>query len=355
VEHIAFLTATVVLPDGRRIDVATARRETYRAPGALPAVEPSALREDLARRDFSLNALAVRVDPEAWGRLIDATDGLADLRARRLRVLHALSFVEDPTRILRAARLAARLGCRVDPATRRLAVRAAALDVYGALSADRLRAELELALAEPRPAAVLREAGRLGAWGLLCPGAVPHHRALGLLAAALAPRALAGLSPDTALALCLLALGGGRPGADPGASPLATPAVRASIERARADAPAILARLARARGRAAAYTSLVGVPEATVAWARVVATRPAARRHLDRYLRNWRRPATLATGDDIVALGVSAGPAVGALLHGLRAMQAAGKVRSRAGALRWLAGAVAGSRRRRESTAHPTG
>jgi tRNA nucleotidyltransferase (CCA-adding enzyme) len=131
--------------------------------------------------------------------------------------------------------------------------------------------------------------------------------------------------------------------------------VRASIERARADAPAILARLARARGRAAAYTSLVGVPEATVAWARVVASRPAARRHLDRYLRSWRRLATLATGDDIVALGVPAGPAVGALLHGLRAMQAAGKVRNRAGALRWLAGAVAGSRGRRESTAHPTG
>ena len=164
VEHLAFLTATLVLPDGRRIDLATARRESYRAPGALPTVEPAALADDLARRDFSLNALAVRLDPPDWGRLVDTTGGLVDLRARRLRVLHPLSFVEDPTRILRAARLAVRLGCRIDPTTRRLAGRAATLDAYQALSADRLRAELELALEEPRPAAVLGEAGRLGAW-----------------------------------------------------------------------------------------------------------------------------------------------------------------------------------------------
>jgi tRNA nucleotidyltransferase (CCA-adding enzyme) len=344
VEHGAFLTATVFLPDGRRIDVATARRESYRAPGALPAVEPAGLLQDLARRDFSVNALAVRLDPGAWGRLLDVTGGLADLRGRRLRVLHPLSFVEDPTRILRAARLAGRLRCRIEPTTRRLAVRAAALDVYRALSADRIRAELELVLAEPNPVAVLREAARLGAWHLVSPGAVPSLRASRRLAAALAPRARADLSSDTVVALCLLALGEGDADRDPGASRLATPAIRESIRRARAEAPEVLARLARARGRAAAYTGLEGVPEATIAWARVLTERPAVRRHLDGYLRSWRRSRALATGNDLAALGVPAGPTVGALLRGLRAMQAAGKVRSRGGALRWLAGAVARSR-----------
>ena len=106
------------------MDLATARRESYRAPGALPRVEPASLAEDLARRDFSLNALAVRLDRADWGRLVDTTGGLADLRARRIRVLHPLSFVEDPTRVFRAARFAARLGCRVDPTTRRLALHA---------------------------------------------------------------------------------------------------------------------------------------------------------------------------------------------------------------------------------------
>src|SRR5262249_19625187 len=155
------------LPDGRRVDLATARRESYRAPGALPVVEPASLQDDLERRDFSLNALAVRLGRDVLGRLVDTTGGLEDLRGRRIRVLHPLSFVDAPTRILRAARLSARLGCRIAPTTRRLAAEAARLDVYRALSGERLRAELELLLAERRPLAALREAGRLGAWSLL--------------------------------------------------------------------------------------------------------------------------------------------------------------------------------------------
>jgi len=346
-EHVTFLTAAVILPDGRRIDVATARRETYRAPGTLPSVEPAALGEDLARRDFSLNALAVRLDPAAWGALLDTTGGLADLRARRLRILHPLSFVEDPTRLLRAARFAARLGGRIDPTTRRLAVRAVALDVYQALSADRIRAELELVLAEPRPATVLREVGRLGALRLVAPGAVLNRRTARLLDVALAPRALAGLAPDARLALCLLSLSESTPNADAASSRLATPSLRDAIARARIDAPRLLARLTRARGRGAAYTSLEGAAPVTVAWARALTSSPAVRRRLDGHLRSRRGRRTLATGEDILALGVAAGPAVGGLLRELRGMQAAGRIRSRAGALRWLAGAVARGRGRR--------
>jgi hypothetical protein len=127
------------------------------------------------------------------------------------------------------------------------------------------------------------------------------------------------------------------------------------IGRARADAPKLLARLARARGRGAAYTDLEGASEVTLAWARALAGSPAVRRQLDRHLRGTRRPKTLATGEDILALGVAAGPTVGELLRELRAVQAAGRIRSRAGALRWLAGAVARGRGRRKTTAHPTG
>jgi tRNA nucleotidyltransferase (CCA-adding enzyme) len=346
VEHVAFLTATVALPDGRRIDLATARRESYRAPGALPTVEPASLAEDLARRDFSLNALAVRLDRGAWGQLVDTTGGLADLRARRIRVLHALSFVEDPTRILRAARLAARLRCRVDRTTRRLAAHAAALDVYQALSGDRLRAELELVLAEPRPASALREAGRLGAWGLVHRDTRPGRRTTRLLGAAFSPRALEGLGPETPTALTLLALADGA-AVETWANRFAlTPAMREAIQQARRDAPGLLARLAHARGRAGAYTILQSVPEVTLAWARALAGDGGARRALDGYLRSWRRLRPLATGDDLAALGVAPGPAVGQVLRKLRAAQAGGEVRSRAGALRWLTGVVARGRAR---------
>jgi tRNA nucleotidyltransferase (CCA-adding enzyme) len=348
VEHPVFLTATVLLLDGRRVDVATARRESYPAPGALPAVERASLVEDLARRDFSVNALAVRLHGQERGRLVDATGGLADLRARRIRVLHPLSFVEDPTRILRAARFAARLGCRIDPTIRRLAAHAAALDVYRALSGDRLRAELELMLAEPRPVAALRTAARLGAFGLL--GLTPGPEASRLLAAVLAPRTLAGLDPDTPLALALLALADGSPGIEAAMERLAlAPGRRDAIRRARRDAPRLVARLAGTREPSAAYGILAGMPELTIAWARALARPPAARRHLERYVRSARRIRPLATGDDVAALGVPAGPAIGELLTGLRAAQAGGHVRSRTGALRWLEGAIARGRERGEA------
>ena len=349
VEHRVFLTATVVLRDGRRIDVATARRESYRAPGALPVVEPVSLAEDLARRDFSVNALAVRLDRAAWGRVLDSTGGLVDLRAGRIRVLHPLSFVEDPTRILRAARFAARLGCRVDRTTRRLAAHAATLGVYRALSGDRLRGELELMLAERRPAAALRLAGELGAWGLVVPEASRGRRTPRLLTAALAPRSLVGLAPDTPVALALLALSAEIPPLEAWMDRFALgPAAREAIRRARKAAPALVADLSRARGPVSAYARLRDVPEVTAAWARALAS-PRARRHLDRHLRNWRHLRPLATGDDVAALGVPPGPAVGELLRGLRAGQAAGRIRSRAGAIRWSTGAIARDRARRKA------
>ncbi|HEY7600997.1 MAG TPA: hypothetical protein VIB60_00690 [Methylomirabilota bacterium] len=357
VEHAAFLTATVALPDGRRIDLTTARRESYRAPGALPAVEPASIADDLARRDFSLNALAIRLDQRDWGRVVDTTGGLHDLRARRIRVLHPCSFLEDPTRILRAARLGVRLGCRIDGTTRRLAVQAAQLDAYRALSGDRLRAELDLILAERRPAAALREAGRLGARRLFGPatrpaGSAPSDgRAARLLEAALAPAALEPLGPDAPLALALLALAGGDARANAWASRLALPpAVGEGIRQARRDAPGLLARLARAGEPAAAFRVVERAPELTLAWARSLAGAGRAGRHLDAHLRRWRRQAPLATGDDLAALGLSPGPAMGALLRELRAAQAAGRVRSRAGALRWLRGAVAQGRERGDAS-----
>ena len=344
-EHAAFLTVTVALPDGRRIDLASARRETYRTPGALPTVEPASLTQDLARRDFSVNALAVRLDRAGWGRVTDVTGGLADLRTRRIRVLHPLSFVEDPTRILRAARFAARLGFTVEPTTRRLAAHAARLDVYRALSGDRLRAELEIMLTEKRPVAALAETTRLNGWRLLGVAVASGPVAQRRLARALGPRALEGLGPDAPVGLTLLTVAADGAALERSMDRLAlAPSRRAAIRQAHRDAPELVRRVARVRDRASAYGILQGVAELTLAWARVLADRGHGRDHLDRHLRSWRHMRPLATGDDVAAFGVSAGPVTGEILRALRAAQAAGQVRSRTGALRWLAGAVARSR-----------
>jgi tRNA nucleotidyltransferase (CCA-adding enzyme) len=147
VVHEPFGTATATV-DGRRIDLAMARRERYPAPGALPAVEPASLAEDLGRRDFTVNALAVTLGD---GELIAVPGALEDLAAGTLRVLHDASFIDDPTRLIRLARYAERLSFAVDPHTAALA-RAAG---FATLSGGRLGGELRLALAEPDPVAVL--------------------------------------------------------------------------------------------------------------------------------------------------------------------------------------------------------
>ncbi len=158
VEHERFATAKVLL-DGHELDIASAREETYPHPGALPEVSPAdSIEADLGRRDFTVNALAI--PPQGEPHLIDLHGGQEDLAASRLRILHPRSFVDDPTRAIRAARYAARLGFELETETAEL-LRATDL---GAVSADRRQAELLRLAAEataPRGFELLAE------WGLL--------------------------------------------------------------------------------------------------------------------------------------------------------------------------------------------
>lgn len=164
-EHRAFLTAVVVDLEDFHIDVATARTEFYRAPAALPEVQTSALRQDLFRRDFTINTLAIRLGPEGPPELIDYFGGRRDLKEKTLRVLHSLSFVDDPTRVFRAVRLELRLGFRISPETLGLAEVALAEGVFDQLSGARLRDELIQILDDPGLA--LRGIERLAELGLL--------------------------------------------------------------------------------------------------------------------------------------------------------------------------------------------
>lgn len=168
--HPPFLTSIVTLPDGRHLDVATARTEFYRTPAALPEVETSLIRQDLYRRDFTINALAVALSGDRYGQLLDFFGGRRDLERGEIRVLHSLSFIDDPTRAIRAVRYARRLGFEIASDTRRLIATAVAEGVFARLSGQRLRHELELLLAEPHPAESLAMLAQLGLLGVLDPG-----------------------------------------------------------------------------------------------------------------------------------------------------------------------------------------
>jgi tRNA nucleotidyltransferase (CCA-adding enzyme) len=154
--HPKFKTAVVILPDGQRVDVATARLEYYEYPAALPTVELSSIKMDLYRRDFTVNALAVHLSPERFGDLVDFFGAQRDVKERVLRVLHSLSFVEDPTRIVRAIRFSERFGFRIGGQTDRLIKNAVRHNFFHKLSGARMFHELRLILEEKSPLACLR-------------------------------------------------------------------------------------------------------------------------------------------------------------------------------------------------------
>jgi tRNA nucleotidyltransferase (CCA-adding enzyme) len=161
--HEKFGTAIVQYGDGRRVDVVTTRTEFYDAPGALPTVERAGLREDLVRRDFTINAMAASLAPADFGRLVDPYGGRGDLEARVLRVLHNLSFIDDPTRIFRAVRYEARYGLRLDDHSARLARSCIEMGLVGDLSSARLRDELVSLLEDPGAVDGILRLGALGA------------------------------------------------------------------------------------------------------------------------------------------------------------------------------------------------
>jgi tRNA nucleotidyltransferase (CCA-adding enzyme) len=177
VVHRTFGTA-VVRAGGVRIDLAATRSERYPHPAALPVVSPAGIEADLARRDFTVNALAAGLSGPRAGELLDPFDGRSDLVAGTIRILHPGSFQDDPTRIFRAARYAARLGFALDPETERLAREAVAEGLVGELSGARIRADLAALLGESAAtvAAALRIAEELGLLAAVGPGLVAEPR-----------------------------------------------------------------------------------------------------------------------------------------------------------------------------------
>jgi tRNA nucleotidyltransferase (CCA-adding enzyme) len=160
--HEKFGTAVVLYGEDERVDVVTARTEFYEAPAALPTVEHATIREDLFRRDFTINAMAVSLKGDDFGRLVDPFGGRRDLESGTIRVLHNLSFVDDPTRIFRAIRYENRLGFRMDEHTVGLARGTVEMGLVGDLSSARLRDELIALLEEGEVEHSILRLGEIG-------------------------------------------------------------------------------------------------------------------------------------------------------------------------------------------------
>ncbi|MBM4384609.1 MAG: CCA tRNA nucleotidyltransferase [Deltaproteobacteria bacterium] len=353
--HARFGTVRIDLAGGESIDLATVRRESYAAPGALPDIEPGTLEEDLRRRDFTLNALALPLNPAAGRALVDPGGGVADLRAGELRVFHAASFRDDPTRALRAARLAARFELRLARESRAALRDALRSGAFGAVSGERFAAELEKLFDEPRAGGDSpRALALLEAWhvlGALEPGLGLPKSALPALRR-LAAAADTGAEPSPrgwviGLMVWFAAL----------QPPLARRALeRLAIRGAVATRIAAFARvrevtlrdLSRARGRGASDALLRALPPEELAALRAWAPAPL-RARIDRHASVDRHVALPVGGDDLVALGL-AGPEVGRAIARIRAAVLDREVTTRGEALLLAREVAAGARRAAAST-----
>lgn len=340
--HERFGTATVEC-GGARIDIATARRERYAAPGALPEVEPATLEEDLLRRDFTVNAIAVALDGARGAELRAAPHALEDLRGGRLRVLHERSFIDDPTRLWRLGRYRARLGFAIEERTARLAREAVAGGAPATISGARVGAELRLALVEPDPGVALAQLDALGLLSALHPrlrwepalaaralellGSAPRgsDRAdLLILAALTLPLALSGASSDGALG----------PAADGGTrSEIAAfldrlefaASERDRVASAASAAPRLMDELPAATRPSQLWAAVARVPPEGVALAGALSA-PAAE-PARRWLTDLRDVRLRIDGEDLLAAGIAEGPEIGRRLEETLRMRLDGELR----------------------------
>lgn len=313
-----FGTATLTLPDGTALDFATARTERYDRPGALASVEYARFELDLARRDFSINAMALALDAARFGALVDPLGGRADMEAKIVRVLHDASFRDDPTRLLRAVRYERRLGFRMEPQTEALALAAVSAGALDTVTAERLRAELVRLAEEADWSGLVARLEQIGFWAWVAPGLALDRPLVAQVRAALDWWRDHDLEP---LGLSLLLLMGvlGPLGAGDAARVAAerfraTPAEQRAMRDGIGLAEALPPEWDQSPSPSAVRRRLDPVPPEGLLFLRAAFIGPD-RDRLERFLLEWRGVRLAITGDDLQAEGWPPGPALGAALR----------------------------------------
>ena len=340
--HEKFGTAVVSYGSGERVDVVTTRTEFYDAPGALPTVERAGLREDLFRRDFTINAMAASLKPSDFGRLVDPFGGRADLEEGVLRVLHNLSFIEDPTRIFRGIRYEARYGLRFDEHSERLARGCIEMGLVGDLSSARLRDELVLLLEDPGATGGIRRLGELGVDAAIHPHLHGDEEAAALFARSLELRDELGVEvPAWRLGVAVLA------------RELSSDEAYDWLERLRVrkrDVDRIVGAIAvgprmseRLRGERLEPAQVVALADAFAPDGPLLALAREEQPALREYFERLRKVELEIDGDDLVAMGVAESPRIGRVLAELRKRKLNGDLDGRESELAAARDLLAGS------------
>ncbi len=343
--HGRYRTGTITFSDGLKVDIATARREFYEYAAAMPKVSSDSLKQDLARRDFTVNAMAVSLSEDDRGTLTDFYGGRRDLKDGILRVLHNLSFVEDPSRVLRGVRLEQRMGLRFEDNTLRLLRSAVRGGLLEKLSGPRVRREMEISLKERRFKRVALRMQELGIWEALFPGLrfgnVAASR-LGRLQSILAKAGKAGFSfKGSEWLVCVAAVLSESPTIVQSTTMDRmhfTPSERQALFDC-LSSPAPVEQFLGAKRSPAdseAYRFLKEYSPLQLLYCMASIKRRRARHWIARHVLVLQPMTSELTGEDLMRMGVEAGPVLGETLEKIRFARMDGKVKTRDDELRYL-------------------
>jgi tRNA nucleotidyltransferase (CCA-adding enzyme) len=322
--HSRFGTAKLNYP-GFSLDLATARSETYSNPGALPTVKPGSLKDDLIRRDFSINAMALHLNPQRFGELIDLYHGKDDLQRVLIRILHPKSFIDDATRILRAIRYEQRLGFKLEAETEKLLRHDVAM--LDTISGDRTRHELELILKEDEPERAIRRAEELGVLSQLHPSLKGNVRLSKMFAKA---RQIGKLTSLSTIYLCLLIYNLTEKANEQFISRLNFSKSPSQPMRQTLQLKAQLHNLTNPKLKPSdIYQLLHGYSAPAIQANALAAESPIASQHLHLYLTKLRSVKPILNGEDLKKMGIPAGPKIGEVLSALHKAKLNGEVGTR--------------------------
>lgn len=322
--HSRFGTAKLKYP-GFSLDLATARSESYSKPGALPTIKPGNLKDDLKRRDFSINAMALHLNPQHFGELIDSYHGKDDLENRLIRILHLNSFIDDATRILRALRYQQRLGFQLERETERLLRRDVAM--LDTISGDRIRHEIELILKEGQPEQALRQSEELGVLNKINPALKGNGWLSKMFAKA---RQIDKRTSPLTLYLCLLIYNLTEKENEGLISRLNFPKSSAQAMRHTLRLKAQLNSLVNLQLKPSDFYQLLQGYSTQAIQANMLATEsPTASQNLKLYLTKLRYIKPLLNGEDLKRMGVPVGPRLGDILNALHKAKLNGEAKTR--------------------------
>lgn len=347
VEYSRFGTALVIFADGTKVDVATAREERYVKPGALPTVKPGSLDGDLRRRDFTINAMAIRLGPDDYGLFIDTYGGTGDLKSGRIRVMHPGSFRDDPTRILRAVRFESRYRFSIDEETISLLAEAVGDRMLDEVSRQRLREEIAAVLKEDYASEAVNRLHATGVWQALfgeefiLPGQAEvlfkrADEATGWYSRLAAEHRLHDAVPWIVRWLSLMSE------APPGMAENITAEFHVgkaaqkcvSELNERRSKLVRFAEIGTEGTRSALYRLMEGLAPETLIYMIAASTREDITREVEQFLVDLRSIEALVNGNDMKELGIPESPLMGNLLERVFDMQLDGTVKNREEALK---------------------